>query len=108
MFRSIDPIHDHLTELIGNHTGVCGDHQLWDPFWHFGDGSHVAPEQRSKRFFVPPFRMLWQECFQSISNKEHLEVDWLLSPERAIIVERRDPLFWLNEIGRAFLCYSLD
>ena len=50
----------------------------------------IALEQRGKWLCRLPFRMLWREGFHAIKRKEELEVERLLRPERAIIVERSD------------------
>jgi hypothetical protein len=52
--------------------------------------------------------MLRRECVHTIDGEQKLEVDSLFSPERAVIVEGRDPLFRSDEIRRTFPCYSLD
>src|SRR5262245_56224162 len=87
---------------------MSSSHELGNTLSHFRDGFDVIPEQRSKRFSVPPLGMLWQERFDSIPHEQDLEINRLLRPERTVVIERRDSLFWPNEIRRAFLCYPLN
>src|SRR5215510_8930515 len=83
-------------------------HELGNALFHFRDGSHVIPEQRGKRFSVLPIRALWQKRFDSVPHKEDLEIDRLLGPERAVVVEGRDTFFGFNKIWRTFPGYSVD
>src|SRR4029077_219110 len=48
------------------------------------------------------------ERFHSVNRELELKIDWLLRPERAVVIEGRDALLRPNEISRAFLCYFFN
>jgi hypothetical protein len=45
-----------------------------------------------------PFGMLWRQRFDAVESKRHLEIDWLLRPQSAVIIEGSDALgrFYVN------------
>ncbi len=82
----------------------------------FGDGRfaageralHIALEQRREWFLRFPLGMLRRERLHAVEREEELEIQRLLAPERAVIVERRDALLRRHEIGRTFLRHLFD
>jgi hypothetical protein len=67
-----------------------------------GDPFQVAFQQRREGLGGLPFGMLRRERFDAISQIESLDVDRLLRPERAVVVEDGDALRNGNKLGRAF------
>ena len=60
-----------------------------------------SPERYSlERFAVPQLRLRLHERADTVEAKDHLCVQWLLDPERAILVEFGDAIFQ-RHIGRA-------
>ena len=59
-----------------------------------------------ERFLLPPFRMLWRERLHPVQHEAELEIEGLLRPERAVIIEDGDAVFGLDEaiptLGRDF------
>ena len=51
----------------------------------------VAVEQGGERLLSAPLRMLRGERFHPIEREGELEVKRLLRPERAVVIEDRDP-----------------
>ena len=80
-----------------------------------GDNSHqrglaasegaleVALEQRGKRLLVLPLRVLRRKRLHAVKGKQELEIQRLLGPECAVVVEHGDALGRRHEIGRALL-----
>src|SRR5439155_25022280 len=56
-----------------------------------------------ERFFRFPLRMLRRDRLHAINREEELEIHWLLTPERSVVIERGDALLERNKIRRAFL-----
>jgi len=95
---------DDLLKLFRGQTRVGGHDGLRQRGFTSGEGGfHVALEQGGKRLFVLPFRMLWRQRFDAVHREEKLEIQRLLGPERAVVVEGRDALGHRNKIGGAFL-----
>jgi hypothetical protein len=68
----------------------------------------VVREDRLERLRLPPLRMLRRHHNDLIDGEGHLRIDWLLDPERAIVIKSREAVFGLNKIRRTFSCYALD
>ena len=49
--------------------------------------------------------MLGGERFYPVNGENELEVNWLLGPERPVVIKGGYTLLWPNEIRRTFLCY---
>jgi hypothetical protein len=62
----------------------------------------VTFEHRLEGLRVLPFRMLWRQRLDPVQRVGELHVDRLFDPQRAVVVERGDPLRWRNEVGRSF------
>src|SRR4029077_9113024 len=52
--------------------------------------------------------MLWRERLHPVDRKLELKIDWLFSPERAVVVEGSNAFLRPNEVRRSFLCYLID
>ena len=100
--------HD-LLELLGRHAGMSRHR-------HFKQGVlaasqrrfHVAFEHRCERLPCLPLRVLGRKFFDSVKDKEGLEVHRLFSPQAAVVVERGDTLVRRNKIGGVLLRHFLD
>jgi len=58
-----------------------------------------------------PLRMLRRECLYPVNGEGELKINWLLSPERAVVIEGGDAFLRWNEIRRAlfrYLFYELN
>ena len=61
---------------------------------------HVAGQQRLERLLVLPLRVHRRQLLHAVHRKQELEVQGLLSPERAVVIERRNAFVERHEIGR--------
>ena len=61
---------------------------------------HVAVEQRLERLLVLPLRMLRRQRLDAVDREGDLEVDRLLAPQRAVVVEGGDALGGRHEVRR--------
>src|ERR1700760_863245 len=52
--------------------------------------------------------MPWRQCLGSIEGKSELEIEWLLAPQRAVIVESRDALRREHEVRAALRRHPRD
>ena len=68
----------------------------------------VALDHRLERLRVPPLRMLRRQRLHPIDRERELEIDRLLGPERAVVVEGGDALLDRNEIRPALLGHAID
>jgi hypothetical protein len=50
--------------------------------------------------------MFGREFFHPVKHEGELDIHRLLTPERAVIIKRRNALSRRNEIGCALLCYG--
>ncbi len=69
---------------------------------------HVALQQRGERLRGLPLRMLGSQHLDAVEREHELGIQWLLGPQRAVIVEGGDPLGFRHKIGRALLRHTLD
>ncbi len=69
---------------------------------------HVAFEHRCERLLCLSLRVLGRKFFDSVKDKEGLEVHRLFSPQATVVVKRGDTLVRRNKIRIAFLLHSLD
>jgi hypothetical protein len=69
---------------------------------------HVAVEHRLERLRRLPFRVLRRQGLHPGECEGELEVDRLLRPERAVVVERRDALLRRHEPGVGTIGDFLD
>jgi hypothetical protein len=72
------------------------------------DRFHVAFEDALERLLILPLRVLRRQLAGAIERKQHLEVRRLLRPERAVVVEDRDPLRHRHEVRAPFASHSGD
>ena len=92
MRRARKPFCDDALELVGDHPGVRCHDQLEQPF-------HTSCRQRLlvvfehglKRLGGAPLRMFRGERLDTVQGERELDVEWLLIPERPIVVEDGNP-----------------
>ena len=97
-----DPVTDDAAELIGRHAGVRGHDDLPGCLLTTGQRRlHVALEKRRKGLLFLPLGMLGRERLDPIEGEECLEVDGLLGPQGAVVVEDGDALGGQHEVRRA-------
>ena len=65
------------------------------------DALHVASEDRAEWLLLLPLRMRRREPFDLAHREKKLEIGRLLGPERAVVVEGRDPLGGFDVVGSA-------
>src|SRR3954451_6001960 len=88
---------------------VGGRDDVQYPMLSAGEHSlHVTVEQTREWLLVLPFRMLRGKCFHAIDGEQKLEVDWLLSPERTVIVKCCDTACDWNKVWSSLICHVLD
>ena len=100
MRRARKPFVDDALELVGDHPGVRCHDQLEQAF-------HASCRQRLlvvfehglKRLGGAPLRMLRSERLDTVQGERELDVEWLLIPERPIVVEDGNPRRRRNEVG---------
>lgn len=61
----------------------------------------VAFQYGLERLCIGPFRMIRSKCLDTIEGKQHLKVERLLRPQRAVIVKHGNT-FGRRDIVRAF------
>jgi hypothetical protein len=72
------------------------------------EGLHVVLEHRLVRLALAHRRILRRERLQAILREEKLDLQGLLAPQRAVVVERRDPPGRRHEIRPASLRHACD
>ena len=102
MAGGFDPILDDLVKFVGGHAGMCGHHDFDEAFFTGGgEALHVAGEDGFERFGVVPLGVLEARRFYTVEGKEELEIERLLTPEGAVVVEDGDAIFGFDKIGGA-------
>ena len=103
MLRGGQPVAHDPFELIGRHARVRRHDDFHQRFFAARQrGFHVALEERGERLLVLPFGMLRRERLHAIEREGELEIDRLLGPQRAVVVEHRDARGRRYEILAAF------
>ena len=93
VLRGREPVLTHFRELLRRHARMRrGDDFGSARLSGSAEGRHIAFEHRLERLLVLPFRMLRRQRLDPIEGERELDVNGLLDPERAVIVERGDPL----------------
>ena len=109
MLRLADPVAHEAAELLGRHPGMRDGDQFRDAGFAAGrESRQVAFQKRRERLLGRPFGMLGRQRLDAVRHEEDLEVDRLLGPERAVVVEGRNALGCGHEVGRSFAGYPLD
>src|SRR5688572_12918261 len=109
MLRRRDPVSNSLAEFFGRHAGVSRSHQLQSAFFARGANRFkISLEQRSEGFLILPFRVCRSERFDPFDHEEELEIDWLLSPERSVVVKDGNALWDWNKLRVALSSHPLD
>ena len=104
-----EPVGDDARELVGRDAGVGRRHDLEKAFLaERRQCLEVALEHRLERLGVAPLRVLRRERLHPVHRERDLEIDRLLGPERAVVVEGRDALLDRDEIRPALLGHALD
>src|SRR5258708_11906156 len=76
-----DPYWHELLESIRRHSRVRNSYNLKNGGFAAGKRAlQVSLEQRGKRLFVLPLRMLRGECFHAVEREGELNINRLLSP----------------------------
>ena len=93
---------DRLRELFGGHPRVGGGHDLRIAFSPWASAPLTSPASSVLNgSFVFHSGCCGAERLHPVESKGHLEVEGLLGPERAVVVEDGDPLGRRHEGGRA-------
>jgi hypothetical protein len=93
------PVLNDLLEFGRRHARVRDDNDFEHRAFASGERVlYIALEQRRKRFLRLPLRMLRRERLHAVEREEELKIQWLLAPERAVIVERGDTLLRWHEV----------
>ena len=104
MFRDGDPILDDLFKLHRGHAHVRGHDEFDERVVTAGKrGFQIALEQRGERFLGFPFGMLRRERLHAVEREVELNGNRLLTPERAVVVERGDAFRDWHEVRGAGL-----
>ena len=99
MSGTLQPVADERGELVGRETRVRGHHDLEDRRLAAGERvTKIALPQRGEGLLRLPLRVRRRERLDAIQREGQLEVDRLLGPERAVVVEYGDPLAGWNEV----------
>jgi len=69
---------------------------------------HVACEQRLEGLLLLPFRMLGRQRLDAVDDEQELEVERLLGPQRAVVVEDGDAFGGRDEVRGSILRHALD
>ena len=102
MLRRADPVGHHLREFVGRVPGVRRRHDLHQAvFACRGDGLAVAFENPLERLLLLPLGMLRRQGLDAVKREGKLHVDWLLRPQRAVVVEHGNPRGRRHEVRSA-------
>jgi hypothetical protein len=95
--------------FLGRHAGVGSRYDLEQPLLAGRrQRPRIALEHRLERLRVLPFRVLRRQRLDAVEREGKLEIDRLLGPQRAVVVERGDPLLGWDEVRPALLGHRLD
>ena len=104
MSRGGEPVEDAAVELLHRHARVrCRHHLEQALLAHRGDGLDVALEQRLEGLPGLPFGVLRRQRLHAVDRERELEVDRLLGPQRAVVVEGGDALGMRHEVRAALV-----
>jgi len=104
-----DPVADNLIKFHGGHAGVRDRDDFENSSLSAGERTfEVTLEQRGKRLLVPPLRMLGGQYLYAVESEGKLEIDRLLRPQRAVIVEGSNPFGRWYQVGRTLLGHAFD
>src|SRR5581483_10957906 len=96
------PVGDSLRELRGGHPGMRrGNHLEYPLLARRHAAGHVAGEDRLEGLARLPLRMLWSELLHTVEREGELEIDRLLGPEGAVVVEHSNAFRHRHELGAA-------
>src|SRR5205809_5385502 len=99
MLRCGNPVLHDLLEFLRAHTRVRRGDDLEYRFFPAGKRAfHITFEQRGKWFLRFPFRMLRRKRLHAIEREHELEIYWLLTPERPVVIERGDAFLRRDKI----------
>ena len=73
-----------------------------------GERLHVALEHRLERLLGLPLRMLRRQRLDAVEREGELEIDRLLAPQRAVIVEGGDAFGRWHEVRAALRRHARD
>ena len=109
VFRRRDPLGGDLLELLGRHAGMARHDEFGEALLAgLGEGFHVVLEHGLERLSILPVGVLGGERLDAVDREEELEVDRLLGPERAVVVENGDAPRRRHELRSALLGDLLD
>ena len=92
MFGRGQPLLDDRLIHFDRHAGVCFGADLFEILNRkVRHRDRVARQDRAKRLPRLPFRVLWRQLLHAIVGEFDLRVDRLLDPQRAVLVEHRNP-----------------
>jgi len=104
-----EPLSDDSGKFLGAHAAMAHRHDLHEALLTRSEQRLLVARKHScEGLLLFPFWMLRRERLYPVNGEGELEINRLLGPERAVVVESRDALLWLNEIRRTFLCDTLD
>ena len=97
-----EPVRDDLFEFRRCHAGMGGHENFPDPLLaRGGKGLHVVFEDGLERLLGFPGRAPGREGLYPVHGKDKLNIDRLLAPERAVVVENRDAFLRSHELRTA-------
>ena len=67
---------------------------------------HIVVQDRCIERVVFPFRMLRRHRLHAIERECKLEIEWLLAPQRSVVIEDRDSIFGFNKVRAAGRSYA--
>lgn len=100
--------HD-LRELLGRQARVRRGHERADRLLATRERAlDVAGEQRPEGLLVLPFRVLRCQGLHAVDGEQEREIERLLRPQRAVVVEHGDALGRGDELRAALLRHARD
>ena len=97
------PILDDALILLGGHVRRSGSDDLNERRQAAGEsGLQVPCEDRFVRVFLLPLGVLRRKLLNAVNGEQELKIQRLLSPERAVVVERGDAFGRRHKLRRAF------
>src|SRR5437660_12687476 len=96
-----EPLSDDSGKFFGAHAAMAHRHDLHEALLTRSEQRLLVARKHScEGLLLSPFWILRRERQYAVNGEGALEINRLLGPERAVVVESRNTLLWLNDSRR--------